>query len=129
MTSETNDPVTLALAAFGRLHGPDSDAAVREELQAALLVAQAERVALLAVAQEAGGLVDALAEYENAAEAEESDSLDQLAQACFAAEEALVDALNHVHEIQSGEAELSGEQGYLSALDRFTDDDDEGPRQ
>jgi aminopeptidase N len=130
MPSQTdNDPLSRALAAFGRLHGPDSDATVREELEAALVAAQAERAALLAVALEAGELVDAIAAYENAAEAEQSDSLDPLAQACVEAEEALVDALNHVHEIQSGEAELSGKQGYLTALERFADDGDEEPRQ
>lgn len=128
MTTKADDPLGRALTALGYLHNSDMDAAAFQELQRVLLVAQAERTALIAVVQEAGALVDAIAEYEDAVEAGKADLLDQLGEACVEAEDALVDALNHVHDIQSGEADLSGEQGYLAALDRFADDEDE-PRQ
>jgi hypothetical protein len=59
----------------------------------------------------------------------QADVLDELGAACVEAEDALVEALNQMHELQSGEAELSREQGYLAALGRYADNEDNEPQQ
>lgn len=128
VTDRTDDPLGRALIALDYLKTPNVDPAAWQELQRTLLVAQAERAALLTVAQEAGDLVDAVAEYEDAVEAGKVNLIDKLGEACVEAEDALVDALNQVHAVQSGEAELSGEQAYLTVLDRYADNEDEEPR-
>jgi hypothetical protein len=66
---------------------------------------QRERQALLAVAEGARSLVDAIDEYEDAVEAKKVRAIDKLEEACVEAEDTLVDALNHLHAIQHGDNE------------------------
>ena len=125
MTDHTKDPLSRALTALDYLHTPDADAAAWQELQRTLLVAQAERAALMAVAEKARAIVDALSAYDEAMEEGRISQIEPLGEACAEVEDELVEALNHVHALQSGEAALSGEEAYLAALDSFSDDDEE----
>ncbi len=81
----------------------------------------------MAVAEEARGLLEILDEYNEAIEAGHEERIADLAEAGAEAEDALVDALNQLHLYQTGEADLSGEQAYLAAMNRLADGGDEEP--
>ena len=81
----------------------------------------------MGVAEEARRLVEALDEYNEAIETGHDKRLADLTEAGAEAEDALVDALNQLHPLQTGEADLSGEQAYLEAMSRLTDGGDEEP--
>ncbi len=81
----------------------------------------------MAVAEEARGLVEILDEYNEAIEAGHDKRLADLTEAGAEAEDALVEALNQLHLLLTGEADLSGEQAYLEAMSRLADGGDEEP--
>ena len=108
MSSPTEDALARALAALQYLQTPKTDPvsqAFWEQVQGALLDAQREREALLAVAQEAHALIEAIDNYDQAVAAEKADSVDVLGEACVEAEGALVDALYRLRALEDGDDE------------------------
>lgn len=108
MSDHADNPLTRALAALQPLQPPASDPVPRaawEQAQDALREVQREREALLGVAEGARGLVEAIDEYDEAAEGGEAGVIDRLGQACVEAEGALVDALYRLRAIQDGNDE------------------------
>jgi hypothetical protein len=69
----------------------------------------------------------AIALRNEAIEAGHSKRIADLAEAGAEAEDALVDAVNQLHLHQTGEADLVGEQAYLTAMNRLADGGDEEP--
>lgn len=103
MSAHADDPLTRALAALQSFQPPASDPVSRafwDQARDAVQEGQREREALLGVAEGARGLVEAIDEYDEAAEIGEAEVIDRLGQACVEAEGALVDALYRLRAIQ-----------------------------
>ncbi len=133
MTRIVDDPLARALAALDQIEGPGLDPvaiAALQTAQEALLEAQQEREALLAVARGGRELVGLLDEYQAALEARDRDLIAELGQACGEAEDALAAALIQLRADLLDETELSGDVRHLAALDRVAADNDneEPPR-
>jgi hypothetical protein len=128
MNETVPNPLVRALAALDRLEPADKagdDAGVWQEARQALLAALEEREAFLTVVGTAAGLIDVLDDYDDAVEAGDEKLIEELAQAGSEAEDALVDALNRVHDLLGPEDKTSHELRHLEALDPFADDEDD----
>ena len=116
------DLLAHALLTLERLQSTEMEDPAEALVQAAreaLSEAQTERGALLAVAEEARGLVETLDEYNEAIEAGQEERIADLAEAGAEAEATLVDALNKLYLLHTGQADLSGEQAHLAAMNRL----------
>ena len=123
-----SDPLTRALTALQSLHAPKTDpvsVAFWEEVRDALLEAQRERAAFVAVVRTGRALIEALDQYEMAPVGDVQRVVELAAQ-IDAAEDAFVEALNRFPgELGPEAVQPWGEEAFLVALDQLSDDEDE----
>ena len=122
-----SDPLTRALTALQSFHAPKTDpvsVAFWEEVRDALLEAQRERAAFVAVVRTGRALLEALDRYEMAHDGN-LKRMAELAVASEAAEDAFVEALNRVPGAVGPEDQPWSEDAFLVALDHLSDDEDE----
>ena len=122
-----SDPLTRALTALQSVHAPRMDlvsVAFWEEGRDALLEAQRERAAFVAVVRTGRALIETLDRYEMAQERNMKRRA-ELAVASEAAEHPFVDALNCVPGDLEPEGQPRGEEALLVALDQLGDDESE----
>ena len=128
------DPLARALAALQALHAPRTDpvsVAFWEEVRDAILEAQRERAAFVAVVRTGRGLIDALDRFEAVTDEDDTAQLDELAAGAEAAEDAFVEALNRVPaDLGAGpEGQPWGEEAFLVALDHLSETDEDDPEE
>lgn len=131
MDTTAINPLVQALAALDRLEPIEKSPAATADWQKAreaILRAIQERDLFLAAVGAAIGLIDVMDDYNDALEAGDEDQAVVLSDAAAEAEDALVEALNQVHELLGPEDEASDDAQLLDALDRFISQDDGEPQ-
>ena len=125
-------PLTRALTALQSVHAPRTDlvsVAFREEGRDALLEAQRERAAFVAVVRTGRALIEALDQYE-AAPVGNVKRVVKLAAEIEVAEDPFIEALNRVPGDLGPVGQPRGEEAFLVALDHLSDEegeDEQGP--
>ena len=122
-----SDPLTRALTALQALYAPRTDpvsVAFWEEVRDALLEAQRERAAFVAVVRTGRALIEALDQYE-AAPVGNVKRVVELAAEIEVAEDAFVEALNRFPGHLGPEGQPWGEEAFLVALDHLSDEEGE----
>ena len=125
MSQPTDDPLIRALNTLQYLHAPKTDpvsVAFWEEVRDAILEAQRERAAFVAVVRTGRALIDALDRYE-AAPVGDVEQVVELAAEIDAAEDAFVEALNRFPANLGAEAQPWSEEALLASLDHLNDDE------
>jgi hypothetical protein len=121
-----SDPLTRALTALQSVHAPRTDlvSVTFREGQDALLEAQRERAAFVAVVRTGRALIEALDQYE-AAPVGYVKRVVELAAEIEVAEDPFIEALNRVPGDLGPVGQPRGEEAFLVALDHLSDEEGE----